>query len=125
MPWIDADGRSDFNVLQSRLNDACPVRAFDLLELNGEDYRKRPLLERKQILKDVVEQRAPNAERKSSAAMVLAMTWEEASLHEQDIVRARSLAQRIRQLHVAAYDGERAAERLKTSIAQIGVFNPG
>jgi bifunctional non-homologous end joining protein LigD len=48
VPRIDADGRSDF-VLHSRLNDAwVPLCAFDLLELNGEDYRERPLLERKQ-----------------------------------------------------------------------------
>ncbi|MFL5237601.1 MAG: hypothetical protein ACJ8AF_02685 [Gemmatimonadaceae bacterium] len=56
VPLIDADGRRDFNVLHSRLSDAwVPLYAFDLLELNGEDYRERPRLERKQVRKDVVE----------------------------------------------------------------------
>jgi len=48
---LDRAGRDDFNTLWARTRDheAC-LFTFDLLELNGEDYRTRPLLERKRRL---------------------------------------------------------------------------
>jgi bifunctional non-homologous end joining protein LigD len=53
--WINGDGASDFNALHSRAYDNwAPLCAFDLLELNGEDYRSRPLLERKRTLKKLL-----------------------------------------------------------------------
>jgi bifunctional non-homologous end joining protein LigD len=50
---LGADGRSRFRPLLARRG---PVRfyAFDLLWLDGEDLRERPLLERKAILRDLV-----------------------------------------------------------------------
>ena len=49
--WIGADGLPDFDALWNRTDDARVLLfAFDLLELNGEDYRAKPLLDRKQRL---------------------------------------------------------------------------
>jgi hypothetical protein len=43
--WAGADGRSDFDTLHSNAHDhQVFLYAFDLLELNGEDYRQHPLL---------------------------------------------------------------------------------
>ncbi|MFX4088741.1 DNA ligase D [Sphingobium yanoikuyae] len=47
------DGRTSFQALQAALKDdpnAIDYFAFDLIELNGEDLTKRPLLERKELL---------------------------------------------------------------------------
>ncbi|QHD69021.1 DNA ligase D [Sphingobium yanoikuyae] len=47
------DGRTSFQALQAALKDdpnAIDYFAFDLLELNGEDLTRRPLLERKELL---------------------------------------------------------------------------
>ena len=50
--WLDSDGASVFDALHSRVNDdkesAC---AFDLLMLNGEDFRRKPYVERKAALR--------------------------------------------------------------------------
>ena len=49
--WIGADGLPDFDALWNRTDDARVLLfAFDLLELNGEDYGGKPLLDRKQRL---------------------------------------------------------------------------
>ena len=46
--WCGRDGKSDFDRLHSRANDhQVFLYAFDLLELNGEDYRQHPLEKRK------------------------------------------------------------------------------
>jgi bifunctional non-homologous end joining protein LigD len=48
---FDRDGGHDFDALWNRTNDdQARLCAFDLLELNAEDYRKKPLLERKRRL---------------------------------------------------------------------------
>ena len=50
----DKDGRTDFGALQDRMAEGkgrgVGYYLFDLLSLDGEDMRKRPLLERKQAL---------------------------------------------------------------------------
>ena len=53
--WAGKDGRSDFDKLHSRAHDdAVCLYAFDLLELNGEDYRQHPLEQRKARLEKVL-----------------------------------------------------------------------
>src|SRR3954467_13578838 len=52
-----ADGSTDFSVLQNELkgnSDKLVMVAFDLLYLNGYDLRKRPLIERKALLKPLI-----------------------------------------------------------------------
>lgn len=57
--WLDDQGRSHFQNLQNSLKDQNSDRivyyVFDLLFLNGTDLRNRPLLERKKILRRVLE----------------------------------------------------------------------
>jgi bifunctional non-homologous end joining protein LigD len=49
--WLGQDGVSDFDALHSRKNDEwAMLLAFDLIELDGQDFRDRPLLERKHHL---------------------------------------------------------------------------
>jgi bifunctional non-homologous end joining protein LigD len=53
-----ADGTTDFSVLQNELKGSSTkivLVAFDLLYLNGRDLRKLPLVERKAILKKLIE----------------------------------------------------------------------
>jgi len=53
--FVEEDHKADFNMLHSRIyDDAAVLCAFDLLELNGEDLRDLPLLERKKRLKKVL-----------------------------------------------------------------------
>jgi bifunctional non-homologous end joining protein LigD len=53
--WCDGDGLAIFDKLHSRTHDAEVVLyAFDLLELDGEDWRPRPLEERKAKLQDLI-----------------------------------------------------------------------
>lgn len=48
---FDRKGRHDFDALWNRTNDqSARLCAFDLLELDGEDFRQKPLLERKKRL---------------------------------------------------------------------------
>ena len=48
---VGSNGLPDFDALWNRSNDASVLFfAFDLLEINGEDYRAEPLLDRKQRL---------------------------------------------------------------------------
>jgi bifunctional non-homologous end joining protein LigD len=49
--YCGKDGIPDFDALRSQANDqhVC-LMAFDLMELNGEDWRQQPLLERKSKL---------------------------------------------------------------------------
>jgi bifunctional non-homologous end joining protein LigD len=53
-----ADGRTSFQALQNAVRDPAQGQlqfwAFDLLFLNGDDLRGRPLLERKRMLQDVL-----------------------------------------------------------------------
>ena len=50
----DATDRPDFYALLRRAKDGLCVWAFDLLHLNGEDLRGRPLIERKRLLSDLL-----------------------------------------------------------------------
>jgi bifunctional non-homologous end joining protein LigD len=53
-----ADGTTDFSVLQNELKDRSTkivLVAFDLLYLNGYDLRKLPLVQRKTLLKKIVD----------------------------------------------------------------------
>lgn len=56
---LDDEGHSNFQKLQNSLKSKKDLGlryyVFDLLYLNGEDLRTRPLLERKELLKDVLE----------------------------------------------------------------------
>ena len=54
---LDANGRSSFQALQGALKSAPDIItyfAFDLLELDGEDFSGRPLLERKEKLRSIL-----------------------------------------------------------------------
>jgi bifunctional non-homologous end joining protein LigD len=53
-----ADGTTDFSVLQNELkgkSNKIVLVAFDLLYLNGYDLRKRPLIQRKALLKKMID----------------------------------------------------------------------
>jgi bifunctional non-homologous end joining protein LigD len=53
----DADGRTDFGALQNALSEGTGRMAyylFDLLHLDGEDLRKKPLIARKEMLRDLL-----------------------------------------------------------------------
>ncbi len=56
--WVDESGRSDFQLLQNALSEGktegIAYYVFDLLFLNGEDLRERPLYERKELLNQLV-----------------------------------------------------------------------
>src|SRR3954469_8369087 len=53
------DMTEDFDKLWNRTHDhEAKLCAFDLLELNGEDYRPKPLLERKQKLFKMIKRQA-------------------------------------------------------------------
>jgi bifunctional non-homologous end joining protein LigD len=53
--WMGSDGVPDFDALHSRVNDRNAVAlAFDLLALDGEDFRKEPFSERKAVLRKVL-----------------------------------------------------------------------
>ena len=58
--WLDEKGKSSFNGLQNALkmkdNSKLVYYVFDLLYLNGFDTRELPLLDRKKLLKSVLEQ---------------------------------------------------------------------
>ena len=51
---LDATDRPDFYSLLRRARGGLCVWAFDLLKLNGEDLRGRPLVERKRLLSDLL-----------------------------------------------------------------------
>jgi ATP dependent DNA ligase domain len=53
--WAGKDGRSDFEKLHSNAHDdQVFLYGFDLLELNGEDYRQYPLEKRKAKLEKIL-----------------------------------------------------------------------
>ena len=53
--WAGKDGKSDFDKMHSGAHDdQVFLYAFDLLELNGEDYRQHPLEQRKAKLEKVL-----------------------------------------------------------------------
>ena len=54
--WLDSDGIAQFDALHSRVNDGATIAlAFDLLMHNGEDVRRKPLAERKAILRKLLQ----------------------------------------------------------------------
>lgn len=62
MAVADADGRTNFGALQDALSGGdgrIAYYLFDILHLDGTDLRRRPLIERKQILKDLIDTSAP------------------------------------------------------------------
>ncbi|MDG4897731.1 DNA ligase D [Mesorhizobium sp. WSM4976] len=59
---IDAEGRSSFQALQNALKGApasIDFYAFDLLQLDGEDLTRLPLLERKKKLQQILPEKSP------------------------------------------------------------------
>jgi hypothetical protein len=55
---LTKDGVSDFDALHGRTNDAWAILlAFDLLEIEGEDLRDQPLVERKRRLRRLLSRR--------------------------------------------------------------------
>jgi bifunctional non-homologous end joining protein LigD len=53
--WAGKDGKSDFDKLHSHgFDHHVFMYAFDLLELNGEDYRQHPLEKRKAKLEKIL-----------------------------------------------------------------------
>ncbi|MEF2553412.1 DNA ligase D [Aurantimonas sp. A2-1-M11] len=54
---FDPDGGTDFSTLQKHLSEGGPLACFcfDLLHLDGEDLRTRPLTERKAALRDLLD----------------------------------------------------------------------
>lgn len=57
--WLEKNGKTDFQSLQNALKDNRSSRlvyyAFDLLFLDGKDCRSLPLIERKELLQDLVQ----------------------------------------------------------------------
>ena len=55
---LTEDGMSDFDALHGRTNDGWAILlAFDLLEIEGEDLRDQPLVERKRRLRQLLSRR--------------------------------------------------------------------
>jgi bifunctional non-homologous end joining protein LigD len=53
--WLDSDGAANFDALHSRVNDENAVAlAFDLMSLDGEDFRQEPYSERKAVLRKIL-----------------------------------------------------------------------
>ena len=53
--WLDTDGIAQFDALHSRVMDHAAVScAFDLMMLDGDDLRRKPLAERKAKLRKVL-----------------------------------------------------------------------
>jgi bifunctional non-homologous end joining protein LigD len=53
--WLDTDGTAQFDALHSRVMDRAAVAlAFDLLMLDGDDLRRKPLAERKAVLRKLL-----------------------------------------------------------------------
>jgi bifunctional non-homologous end joining protein LigD len=53
--WLGSDGAANFDALHSRVNDQSAVAlAFDLMSLDGEDFRQEPYSERKAVLREVL-----------------------------------------------------------------------
>jgi bifunctional non-homologous end joining protein LigD len=52
---LGSDGAANFDALHSRVNDQSAVAlAFDLMSLDGEDFRQEPYSERKAVLRKVL-----------------------------------------------------------------------
>ncbi len=60
---LDKDGKSNFQLLQNSLSDksdqAIRLFLFDLMYLDGEDLREKPLSERKKLLKELIPELHP------------------------------------------------------------------
>jgi bifunctional non-homologous end joining protein LigD len=53
--WLDSDGAANFDALHSRVNDQSAVAlTFDLMSLDGEDFRQEPYSERKAVLRKIL-----------------------------------------------------------------------
>jgi bifunctional non-homologous end joining protein LigD len=58
--WLGSDGAPNFDALHSRVNDQSAVAlAFDLMALDGEDFRQEPFSERKAVLRKVLRRARP------------------------------------------------------------------
>src|SRR2546423_9719509 len=57
---LDAKGVPRFELIQQGRNDEAMLFAFDLLRLDGEDLRGRPLEERRDLLRSLLSNAAPN-----------------------------------------------------------------
>ncbi|MCL5102784.1 MAG: DNA ligase D [Armatimonadetes bacterium] len=56
---LDRDGKPSFQLLQNTIKTTSPAAqliyyVFDLLYLNGSDFRQRPLIERKELLRSII-----------------------------------------------------------------------
>jgi bifunctional non-homologous end joining protein LigD len=55
---LNEAGLSDFNALQNRRNDGwASLLAFDVLEIDGDDLRDQPLIERRERLRKLLARR--------------------------------------------------------------------
>src|SRR5262245_17372187 len=53
--WLGSDGAANFDALHSRVNDQSAVAlAFDLISLDGEDFRQEPYSEHKAVLRKIL-----------------------------------------------------------------------
>jgi DNA ligase-1 len=93
LAWKDGNVRS-FATLQKRLGRKDPGKkmladnpvaflAYDLLEFEGADWRDRPLHERRQKMKDVIES-IPGGSRFETSSLVRAPSWETLALARQE-----------------------------------------
>lgn len=58
---IDKEGRTDFQLLQNSLSKNAPTYiVFDILALDGQDLRKKPLIERKKLLEKLIKRSPDN-----------------------------------------------------------------
>jgi bifunctional non-homologous end joining protein LigD len=95
---LDANGRSDFQLLQNSLHEGqqqrCVYFAFDLLHLDGEDLRRLPLRERKQKLRALLSARERGALRYSEHVVGHGPAFFEqaCALHAEGIVSKRASA---------------------------------
>jgi bifunctional non-homologous end joining protein LigD len=95
---LDANGRSDFQLLQNSLHEGqqarCVYFAFDLLHLDGEDLRRLPLRERKQKLRALISGRERGVLRYSEHVVGQGPAFFEraCALHAEGIVSKRASA---------------------------------
>jgi len=93
LAWKDGNVRS-FAMLQKRLGRKDPGKkvladnpvaflAYDLLEFEGADWRDRPLHERRQKMKDVIES-IPGGSRFETSSLVRAPSWQTLALARQE-----------------------------------------
>jgi ATP-dependent DNA ligase len=80
--WLDSDGVANFEALHGRHNDArATACVFDLLMLNGDDLRKKPLSERKAMLRKVLRRAPTHCSRASFCAALAVARYSRVFLH--------------------------------------------